>query len=323
MTLGLRAPVRLEYNSGRGDALSAWQAGVAEFFPPLRIDPLADGFAGSISGVRAADLQVTEIAGNAHHVARRPGARSLSDGEFVKLSVQLQGTGRVCQGGNETAVSPGSIVVYDFARPYDVVFESEARFVVALLPKRALGLPGGVADDLMGAPLASTEGSAPLVASYLRSLGENLPLLTGASSARVSRLFLDLVSTFLAEQLDNRVASEPGALTAAMLRYIDEHLADPELDAATLAAVHHISVRYLHKLFEPTGVSAGQWIRRRRLERARAELTGRLDLAVSEVAHRCGFTDAGYFGRVFKREYGVTPGRWRENRALLSHRGAR
>ncbi|MGV9546041.1 AraC-like ligand-binding domain-containing protein [Nocardia beijingensis] len=322
------APIRHDWGHDRGDALLAWRAAVEDFFPPLRIDALGTPFAGAISGARTGELQVTDITATPHHVMRRPEGWRRSDGEFIKLNVQLEGRGFVRQAGNETWLEPGSIVIYDFARPYDLVFENDTRILVALFPRHALGLPDGVTGELMATPLASAEGTAPLVAAYLQSLAGNLSLLAGTSAAKISRLFLDLVTTFLGEQLDKKVGparAEVGPLTMGILRYIEEHLGDPELDAARIAEAHHISVRYLHKLFEPTGVSACQWIRQRRLECARDELAdpASLELAVAKVAQRCGFVDAAYFGRVFKRAYGMTPGQWRDHRALSSHSSAR
>ncbi|MFI2228640.1 helix-turn-helix domain-containing protein [Nocardia testacea] len=320
------APIRHRCAPDRSDSLPAWRAGIEDFFPRLRIEALDSRFAGSIKGARSHELQVNDIAGTAHHAARRPTGRRASEADYFKLEVQLEGTGFVRQDGSEARLEPGSIVIYDFAQPYDLVFDGDTRFLVALFPKRALGLPEKLTGELLATPLASTAGTAPLVASYLSGLADNLGLLAGPSAPRVSRLFLDLVSTFLGEQLDRRVGrGATSALTLAIVRYLDQHLADPELDAARIAEANHISVRYLHRLFEPTGVSVGQWIRQRRLEQARDALAdpGRGDLAVAEIAHRCGFVDAGYFGRVFKQRFGTPPGQWREAHALSSHPSAR
>ncbi|WP_189145366.1 hypothetical protein [Streptomyces lacrimifluminis] len=38
------------------------------------------------------------------------------------------------------------------------------------------------------------------------------------------------------------------------------------------AACHHISVRYLHRLFPPQGITVSAWIRQRRPERCRRDL---------------------------------------------------
>jgi AraC-like DNA-binding protein len=47
--------------------------------------------------------------------------------------------------------------------------------------------------------------------------------------------------------------------------FIQEHLGDPELRPAEIAAAYHISLRLLHKLFQEQGTTVAGWIRTRRL----------------------------------------------------------
>ena len=35
------------------------------------------------------------------------------------------------------------------------------------------------------------------------------------------------------------------------------------------------------------------------------------DSSVLEIAEQCGFDNLSYFNRIFKRKYGISPGRWR------------
>jgi hypothetical protein len=49
--------------------------------------------------------------------------------------------------------------------------------------------------------------------------------------------------------------------------HIDDQLADP--DPTAVAAAHHISPRYLRKLFEAEVDSVSRWIRRRLLDNCR------------------------------------------------------
>jgi len=54
--------------------------------------------------------------------------------------------------------------------------------------------------------------------------------------------------------------------------------------------------------------------RRLRLERARAALDR--GLSVKQAASEAGFDDPAYFSRVFRRAFGVAPGRWRRRAAM-------
>jgi AraC-like DNA-binding protein len=37
------------------------------------------------------------------------------------------------------------------------------------------------------------------------------------------------------------------------------------------------------------------------------------DMPISEAAYGCGYSDPNYFSRVFKKTYGQTPAKFREN----------
>ena len=50
-----------------------------------------------------------------------------------------------------------------------------------------------------------------------------------------------------------------------------------------------------------------------RLQKAKA-LLANPSLSIGAIALDCGYIDAGYFARVFKQEYGVTPQEWRVGR---------
>jgi transcriptional regulator GlxA family with amidase domain len=56
------------------------------------------------------------------------------------------------------------------------------------------------------------------------------------------------------------------------------------------------------------------FIRRIRLQRAKAMLVEQPDLAVYVVAAACGFDDPAYFSRIFRQEFKMTPAAWRAAR---------
>ena len=93
-------------------------------------------------------------------------------------------------------------------------------------------------------------------------------------------------------------------------RYVDRHLAEPDLTPERAAKEAGLSLRQLHRVFEPTGESFARHVPRRRLEEARATLAGPAGVgrSVADVAFGWGFEDLRTFGRAFQRVYGLSPG---------------
>jgi AraC-like DNA-binding protein len=103
------------------------------------------------------------------------------------------------------------------------------------------------------------------------------------------------------------------ALTAQIQASIRENLGDPRLTPPAIAADHHISLRYLHKLFERDGHTVAGWIRERRLEQCRRDLADpRLAArSIHAIATRWGFTSPAHFSRAFRGAYGFSPRQFR------------
>ncbi|HEY9250015.1 MAG TPA: AraC family transcriptional regulator [Rariglobus sp.] len=93
---------------------------------------------------------------------------------------------------------------------------------------------------------------------------------------------------------------------------VHSHLSNPELSVAFLADQMRVSAGYLSHLFGggPDG-SLIQYIHQQRVARA-IEALGSNKLSVSEIAWACGFTDPGYFSRIFRKQTGLTPQAYRK-----------
>nr|WP_319673967.1 helix-turn-helix domain-containing protein [Streptomyces sp. ME18-1-4] len=103
-------------------------------------------------------------------------------------------------------------------------------------------------------------------------------------------------------------------LLVRVMEYVELHLTDSDLLPEVIARAHHISVRYLHKLFKEEDTTGGRWILRRRLEECRRDLmrNGRGSRTIAAVAGRWGFLSAAHFSRVFRSAYGMSPREWRD-----------
>jgi len=68
---------------------------------------------------------------------------------------------------------------------------------------------------------------------------------------------------------------------------------------------------YLNRLIRSgTGLTLGQWRAKKILAEVEKEL--RRGGKMVEVAERCGFMDANYFTRWFRRQTGMTPKAWQK-----------
>jgi signal transduction histidine kinase/DNA-binding LacI/PurR family transcriptional regulator/CheY-like chemotaxis protein len=103
-----------------------------------------------------------------------------------------------------------------------------------------------------------------------------------------------------------RLGAEAQRVVRQAMAYIHEHYAEP-LSREELARHVAVSERYLTRCFQQeAGITPITYLTRYRVKRARDLLT-RHDLSVTEVALAVGFSDSGYFSRVFRDEVGVSP----------------
>ncbi|MDF3058446.1 MAG: AraC family transcriptional regulator [Rariglobus sp.] len=93
---------------------------------------------------------------------------------------------------------------------------------------------------------------------------------------------------------------------------VHSHLSNPDLSVAFLAEQLRVSPGHLSHLFgSGADGSLTQYIHQQRVARA-IEALGSNKLSVSEIAWACGFTDPGYFARVFRKQTGMTPQAYRK-----------
>ena len=95
------------------------------------------------------------------------------------------------------------------------------------------------------------------------------------------------------------------------LNYIDFHFMEP-LSLDRLAARYAINKNYLSSRFhKEVGVTVTDYINSARVRQA-VELLEKTALSMQSVAERCGFSDANYFTRIFKKINGVSPNEYRK-----------
>jgi AraC-like DNA-binding protein len=171
--------------------------------------------------------------------------------------------------------------------------------------------------------VSGEHGLGALIGPFLMGVGGLLGEVDRRSGARLAGNVVDLVATTLADRLDLTVGDSDGgrhALFQRVTAYIEARLGDAGLGPGDIAAAHHISTRYLHKLFHAEGTTVSTWIRERRLERCGRDLRDPLQNArpVSAIGTRWGYTDAAHFSRTFKAAYGISPREYRHGQAVCA-----
>ncbi|GAA1720235.1 helix-turn-helix domain-containing protein [Isoptericola hypogeus] len=296
----------------------AYRAAVADAFLPLRLSSSSpESFRGVLRAVTVDDVHVSDLQGGRHVVERTPQQAAHDDHPSFKVSLMLAGTGLLVQDGRETVLRPGDLAVYDTRRPYTLEFGQEFRSLVVMFPQSRLELPAGMVEQLTAVRLGGNAGVGAIVTPFLTHLCDHIEQLEQASGTRLAHSTLDLVSTLFSAELGRSARRDPhDELLERIRTHIEERLGSPDLTPASIAAAHFISTRHLHALFHDTGSTVSTWIRRRRLEHCRRDLTSaRLaDAPVSAIAARWGFVDAAHFSRAFKAEYGASPREYRATR---------
>lgn len=288
-----------------------------ESFMPLSISSDAPDFRGAIRSAQRDDVHCYEIVAPAHVVQRTPELISrTTTGDFYKVSLMLAGASLVLQDGREAPLGPGDLALYDTTRPYTLVSDEGSRTAVVMIPRALIDLTPGLVSQLTAVRIDGHSGLGAIVGPLVASLAADLGQLATPAGGRLARHVVDAITTLLIGELD--VGTESLSRRALMRRicgWIDENLGDPDLTPTAIAAAHFISTRYLQDLFQREGTTVSAWVRERRLERCRRDLTdpARADLAIASIASHWGFVEPTHFSRVFREHFGRSP---REERAL-------
>ena len=106
---------------------------------------------------------------------------------------------------------------------------------------------------------------------------------------------------------EKQVKGNDEALMERIMKVVNEHLDDSDFNVETLTKEVGISRAQLHrKMKEMTGLPVSEFIRNIRLEQA-ARLLEEQKINVTQVAYTVGFSNLAHFSTVFKKQFGVTP----------------
>jgi AraC-like DNA-binding protein len=302
-TGGLRAGEREEF----------WRHVVSDTFVPVSVGRLSEGgISGAIRLDSVGRMGIARLTGTPQAIVRSARHIRQFDRSCLLVGFLAGGVARVSQDERQAEVRAGDCVIYEPGRPYEWFFDDAWDLRLFALPLGSVRLGEDERRAVTARPLSGHASLAGVVSRFLLDLARHRDLLAAAQSeqviAQVSDLVVTLLSSAFGEGKDAR-GSAARSLVARVKDHVEQRFTDPALGPNEIAAAVSISPRYLHKLFQDEHRSVSQYVRERRLDRARHDLLDpRLaSRPIAAIAAGCGFGDISGFNRAFKQAYGITP----------------
>ncbi|MGW1890606.1 AraC-like ligand-binding domain-containing protein [Streptomyces sp. NPDC002004] len=307
------------------DRLAYWAHLVGQTHAPVRMESeYADDFRAVQRVLDLGAVSVWPATFQQLVIRRTPRLVRQSDPGLFHLSLLVGGTGVGSWKDQEAVYRPSDLHINDSSVPWEIRTGQEPVTAVGVeIPKALLPLPPKLLGRGVPRRVAADQGVGALVSQFLTQVISDAPCYRPEDGPRLGAVLVDLVAALFAHAVESEKCLPDGARQRALLlqvkRFIQGQLHDPELSPGLVAAAHHISVSYLHRLFEGEEATVAAWIRRRRLEAARRDLAdpALAEVPVHAVASRWGFVRASDFSRSFKAAYGVAPGEFRRTSDCL------
>ena len=204
--------------------------------------------------------------------------------------------------------SPGVPALFSLGEPSESD-RTNADWLSLYIPRDAFPeLSVGLAA--LGAGVLETPGAA-LLADYLLLLERRLSAMTPEQVPVLATATRSMIAACLLTGIAPKAVSPVDKATAQIERIrqvIRQNIGRATLDPQRICRLAGVSRSVLYRLFEPHG-GVAHYIQGQRLHMAHAMLSERgCRLSVGEIGERVGFFDASTFSRVFRREFGYTPG---------------
>ncbi|MFD0139372.1 helix-turn-helix domain-containing protein [Streptomyces sp. NPDC127159] len=295
-----------------------WTDAIRRSFARLEVRPYGGAVRGSLQRASLGDIQVGHIQASPQRMTRTRGIIANDHGSAIILSLQETGSSVVVQDGHETLLTAGEMALLDTRRPYIRDFPSDLCQSVAAIPRGMLDVTDSYLARATGRTYPATHHVGGILAEQVSRITAAVKRNSCPSGPKryLERGMVDVLTALVvyeARAYDDATPTAEETVVLHVREYIRSHLEQPELSPATIAAAHHISVRYLHQLFQGADLSVGRWIQHLRLEACREDLS-RPDLAgltVAAIAQRWGFASPAHFSRIFRAAYGAPPALWR------------
>lgn len=269
-------------------------------------------FHGRFSASAVGGAILSEMQASPYQVSRSAADISRASSDSLCIFQQVGGASWFDASGGEFVVPAGGLAVSHTDLPY----------------LTTPATPHGFDLRVLKIPLAGRDAFAPRARDLPPSLLRDDPRLQRAISAAFNALVAEAARNpdanydravehlaQLALLARDRVSIGSPESRAALRFGLQQAVRDMlrcnyyrfDLSPVTVASEFAISVRQMHLLFEPTGISFSRTLLAVRLQEARQRLKTMPAEPVADIAYACGFDSLATFYRAFRNAYGMTP----------------
>jgi len=319
-TSTVRPPDRYEY----------YRAGAGAELAPVAVRGRAPGLllaVMSVTQIGNFTIEVVKWAADSEIVTRRTDRLiKACDPECYRVLLSIDGGIRTEQAGSQVSYRARDIGLFDLSRPWQTfhpIGHVPMRVVMVTFPRALVPVACGTIQPLVGTLMPRNLPGRSLIAQFLIGL-------TGTATQEAAPDLAEVLGECTAGLIRQRLGLPDGITprarrllrTACVRAIIRRHLGNPALDPDQIAKAANISPRYLHKLFQDTGLTPMKLLKRLRLEACHRDLQDpALSMTpVKDIISARGYLRPDQFARDFKQLFGISATQVRQ---LASQRPSR
>jgi len=273
--------------------------------------PISGPFKGRITARSFGALTVSDItssfADSRIEVTRTAVEIRKDPRDHFTLYFVRSGESGIDQDGRTARIRAGDFVIYDQAQPFTLELGGYTRGIVVTIPRPLMVARLPISYRLTARAIDGSSQLGALTVAFIRQIAEFDSPVDEKIADRVCASALDILAATLEAELTSEIDRSAARRLDQVKRYVLDNLDNADMTVDSIAAVHHIAPRTLHRLFSVEGTTPIRWVWQQRLTASYRALAEGQIRQVTDAALSFGFADVSHFSRSFKKRFGRSP----------------